>query len=94
MGQHGKFGELENPIGLTNEDNDFIAIFFASALTPAGRAFSVKQNGTQGGKHLSGQGGSGGSLGLPQAKRATQGHHEQRKETMDHHRRLGAFGKV
>ena len=29
MGQHGKFGEMENPIGLTNEDDDFVPIGFA-----------------------------------------------------------------
>ena len=27
MGQHGKFGEMENAIGLPDEDDEFIAIF-------------------------------------------------------------------
>ena len=31
---------------------------------------------------------------MPQAKSSTQPHHQQGKETMDHHRGLGALGKA
>jgi len=43
MSQDGKFGEVENPIGLPDEDNDFVAVCFAQTLPPARGSFPAKQ---------------------------------------------------
>ncbi len=71
MSQDSKFGEVENPIGLPDEDNDFVAVFLAQALPPARGPFPAKQRRTQ--VRLDGclRRGNQRTPGLPQAKGGT-----------------------
>ncbi len=94
MSQDGKFGEVENPIGLADEDNDFVAVCFAQTLPPARCPFPAKQGRAQVGMDGGLRCGKQRALRLPQAKSGAQPHHQQGKETMDHHRCLRALGKA
>jgi len=94
MRQDGKFGEVENSIGLPDEDNDCVAVFFAQALPPARCPFPAKQGRAQGGMDGGLRRGKQRALRLPQAKSGRQSHHQQGKETMHHHRGLCALGKA
>jgi len=78
MGQHGKFREMEYPISLADEDDDFIPIFLLQTQSPTRGAFTPQQCGTQTGTALGLLPGSSSLLSLPQAKGGTQGHEKPR----------------
>src|SRR5579884_2763187 len=85
---------MENPIGLLKENDDLIAICFLEALPPAGGAFASQQRATDPHFTAACLAGSGGLLGLPQAKSGTQCHDQEREMDMHDHGRLGPLGKV
>ncbi len=94
MSQDGKFGEVENPIGWSDEDNEFVAVFFAQAVPPARCPFPAKQGCAQVRMDGSLRRRNQRAPRLPLAKGGTQPQHQQRKIAMHHHRGLGALGKA
>ncbi len=94
MGQNGKFCEMEYPISLTDEDDDFIPIFLLQTQSPTRGAFTPQQCGTQTGTALGLLPRSSSLLSLPQAEGGTQSHDQQGKMDMHDHGGLGSLGKA
>ena len=92
--QDREFGQMEDAIGISDKDDDFVAIFFLEAQTPTRRALTTEQSRTQTrtGLGLSVRG--GGSFGLPQAEGGTQSHDQQGKMTLHDHCGFGFLGKA
>src|SRR5512135_2945441 len=93
-GQDGQFGEMENAIGISEKDDDLVAIFFRQTQAPASRALASQQRGTQAGRGLR-LGRRGRSLlSLPQAEGATQRHDQQGKMAMHDDGGRGFLGEM
>jgi len=92
--QDREFGQMEDAIGISDKDDDFVAIFFLEAQTPTRRALTTEQSRTQTGTGLGLSVRGGGSFGLPQAEGGTQSHDQQGKIAMHDDSRFRSLGEL
>src|SRR2546426_2179425 len=85
---------MENAVGVIEENNDMIAIFFLQPSPPTCRPFTQEQRRTD--ANLLGllRAFSGGLMGLPQAESSAQSHHQQGEMAMHNDSSLASFGKA